>query len=108
MAYKLHQSNPPATTLTDLYTVPAGKAAVISTIAVAAVGGTVDGAFRIALRQDGSAVANQHYVAKDVTLAMGEAKYYTLGITMEETDVLSVYASHGSIAFNAFVDEVDV
>lgn len=107
MAYRLFQSNPSATTLTDLYTVPAGKEAVISTVAVAAVGGTVDGAFRIALRQDGSAVANQHYIAKDVTLGMGEAKYLTLGVTLEATDVLSVYASHGSIAFNAFVDEVD-
>ena len=53
MAYKvLGQSAPSATTNTDVYTVPSGKSAVISTLAICNRG-TANATYRIAVRPVG-------------------------------------------------------
>ena len=101
----LGQSNPSATTLTTLYTVPSSTEAVISTITVANLGGSA-ATYRIAVRPDGASVANQHYVAYDVTVAANDTTTITLGITANAADVISVYASTATMAFNAFGSEI--
>ena len=100
----LGQSNPAATTLTTLYTVPASTQTVISTIVVTNLTGTA-ATFRIAVRPAGATIANQHYLAYDVTVGAADSTALTLGITMGATDVLSVYASTTTLAFSAFGSE---
>ena len=100
----LGQSNPSATTLTTLYTVPSAKEAVVSTISVANLTSTA-ATFRIAVRPAGASIANQHYIGYDITVGASDSTLITVGITMAATDVLSVYASTANLAFSAFGDE---
>lgn len=103
----LGQSNPQATQLTTLYTVPSGKEAVISTISVANLTSS-SATYRIAVRPAGASIANQHYFAYDITLGASDTTVITVGITMAASDVLSVYASTANVAFSAFGDEASV
>jgi hypothetical protein len=101
----LGQANPSATTLTTLYTVPSSTEAVVSTITVANLGASA-ATYRIAVRPDGATIANQHYVAYDVTVAANDTTTITLGITVNASDIISVYASTSTMAFNAFGSEI--
>ena len=101
----LGQSAPSATTNTNLYTVPAATSAVVSTIVVANRVGTT-AAYRIAIRPAGATVANQHYIAYDVTVGAGDSTTLTLGITLAATDIITVYASTANLSFNAFGSEI--
>lgn len=100
----LGQSNPAATTATTLYTVPSGKETVISSVVIANLTATA-ATYRIAVRPAGAALANQHYLAYDITVGASDSTALTLGITMAATDVLTVYASTANLAFTAFGDE---
>ena len=101
----LGQSNPAATTNTDLYTVGAGKSAVVSTITVANQAASA-ATFRIAVRPAGAVVAAQHYIAYGSTVAANDTTALTLGITLAATDVVTVYASSATVSFNAFGSEI--
>lgn len=101
----LGQSNPSATTATTLYTVPSATSAVVSTISVANLTGTA-ATFRIAIRPSGASLANQHYLAYDVTVAASDTTVMTLGVTLSTTDVITVYASTSTLAFSAFGSEI--
>ena len=103
----LGQSNPAATTLTTLYTVPAAKEAVVSTISVANLTSTA-ATFRLAVRPAGAAIANQHYIGYDITIGASDSTLITVGLTLATTDVISVYASTANLAFSAFGDEASV
>jgi hypothetical protein len=108
MAYTykvLAQSAPSATTNTDVYTVGAGKQAIISTITVAnrSAGGRT---YRIAVRPAGDTLANEHYLAYDVVLAANDTTALTLGITLTATDVVTVYASTADLSFGIFGSEI--
>ena len=100
----LGQSNPAATTLTTLYTVPALKETVVSSISVANLTAT-DATFRLAVRPAGASIANQMYIGYDITVGASDSTIITVGITLAATDVISVYASTANIAFQAFGDE---
>lgn len=101
----LAQSNPSATTATDIYTVGAGKSAVVSTIVVANLN-SADATFRIAVRPAGATLANQHYIAYNVTVGASDSTTLTLGVTLAATDVVTVYGSTATIAFNLFGSEI--
>ena len=101
----LAQSAPSATTDTDIYTVPAATMAVLSTVVVANRA-AADATYRIAVRPDGATLANQHYVAYDVTVGASDSTTITLGITMDAADVLTVYASSADLSFNVFGSEI--
>lgn len=106
MAYKvLGQSNPSATTATDLYTVPSAKSAVVSTIAIAnrGSGGTT---YRVAVRPAGATLANQHYIAYDVAIPANSTDFLTIGIALATTDVITVYAGLANLSFSAFGNEI--
>lgn len=101
----LAQSAPSATTATDIYTVGASKQAVISTITVcnrAAVAAT----YRIAVRPDGAALANQHYITYDVSVPASDTITLTIGVTLDASDVVTVYASSANLSFNLFGTEI--
>lgn len=101
----LGQSNPSATTLTTLYTVPSATEAVISSIVVANLAAT-SATFRIAVRPNGASIANAQYIAYDITLGASDSTVLTLGVTMDAADVLSVYASSSTVTFSAFGSEI--
>lgn len=106
VAYKvLGQLAPSATTDTTLYTVPSATETVVSTITVcnrAASAGT----FRIAVRPNGATLANQHYLAYDAPIAANAMVALSLGITVDATDVITVYASSANMSFAAFGSEI--
>ena len=101
----LGQSAPGATTATTLYTVPTSTEAVISTIIVANRAATA-ATYRIAIRPNGATLANEHYIAYDVTVGAGDSTTLTLGLTIDAADVLTVYAGNANLSFSAFGSEV--
>ena len=103
----LGQSNPAATTATTLYTVPAGKETVVSSISVANLTATA-ATFRIAIRPGGATLTNAQYFGYDITVGASDSTIITVGITLAATDVITVYASTANIAFQAFGDEATV
>jgi glucose-6-phosphate dehydrogenase assembly protein OpcA len=105
-AYKvLGQSNPSATTLTTLYTVPASTSTVVSTIVIVNLASSA-ATFRVAIRPAGAGIANQHYIAYDAAVAANDSVFLTLGVSLATTDVVSVYASSANVAFAAFGSEI--
>ena len=105
-AYKvLGQSAPSATTDTTLYTVPSATEAVVSSIVVCNRANT-SATYRIAVRPDGAGIANQHYLAYDVTINANATDTYTLGVTCDASDVITVRASTANLTFNAFGSEI--
>jgi hypothetical protein len=101
----LGQSAPAATTNVNLYTVPAATSAVISTIVVANRAGTAS-TYRIAIRPAGVTLANEDYIAYDVTVGGGDSTTLTLGITLAATDIVTIYASTANLSFNIFGSEI--
>lgn len=101
-AYKvLAQSDPAAATLTDAYIVPASTQTIISTICVTNRS-AVATSFRISVAINGAADSNPQYIAYDVPIGGNESIYLTLGITIDATDVIRVYATLATLSFNIF------
>lgn len=100
----LGQSAPSATTNTTLYTVPSGKESVVSTLSVCNRG-IAEVTYRVAVRPAGATLANSHYLVYDMTIEGNDSHFLTIGITLEATDVVTVYASSADLSFSAFGDE---
>lgn len=101
----LGQSNPAATTLTTLYTVPSATQAVVSTVTICNLASSAT-TYRIAVRPAGASIANQHYVAYDAALPANDTVTLTLGVALAATDVVSVYAASANVAFHAYGVEI--
>ncbi len=101
----LGQVNPAATTATTAYTVPSATETVISTITVANLG-PAPTSYRIAVRPNGATLENKHYIAYDVSIAPQETQTLTIGITLDASDVITVFASSATVAFNLFGSEI--
>lgn len=99
------QVQPDADTLTTLYTVPSATQAVFSAINVCNTAST-DATFRIAFRPDGEAISQKHYIIYDATIAGNDTYMINQGMSMDATDVLSVYASASTVCFTGFYAEV--
>lgn len=105
MAVKvLGQAAPVAATPTDLYTVPSGKSAVVSTLVVCNTD-TGASSYRIAVRPAGATLADEHYIVHDASIAGSAADFLTVGITLAATDVVTVYATDAVLSFSLFGDE---
>ena len=102
----LGQSAPANTSNADIYTAPASTQAIVSTVSVANLT-TSAATFRIAVRPAGATVANQHWLAYDVSLGGNDSVTLTLGITLAATDVLTVRSgTANALAFSAFGVEI--
>ncbi len=101
----LGQITPSAASATTLYTVPSATQTVVSTI-VACNQDTATCTIRVAVRPDGATLESKHYLAYDVTLAAKQTITFTLGVTADASDVLTVYSSNAVTSFNAFGSEV--
>jgi hypothetical protein len=105
-AYKvLAQSAPLATTATDVYTVPSSTETIVSTIIIANRAASA-GTFRLSVRPNGAAQADQHYIAYDVPVAANDSTTLTLGITLDASDVVTAYCSSADMSVNVFGTEI--
>jgi hypothetical protein len=102
----LGQSAPSAATATSLYTCPSATQTIISTINVVNTHASNADIIRIAVRPDGATLSNEHYIVYGVSLAAGATFTYTGGITIDATDVITVYSTNGTSSFNAFGSEI--
>jgi hypothetical protein len=101
----LGQSSPSATTNTDIYTVPSGKQAVVSTITVANRAATT-ATYRFAIRPDNESLNVKHYIAYDVAIGANDTTALTIGVSLGADDVLTAYASTASVSFGVFGSEI--
>jgi hypothetical protein len=97
-------SVPTANTLTTLYTVPANTQSLISTINICNTA-SADATYRIAVTSGGSPVLG-NYLIYNATISGNETVSLTQGITMDSSDLIAIFASSSSVAFNAFVMEI--
>lgn len=101
----LGQLYPAITTSGNLYTVPSSTQTICSTISIC---NTANGStsFRIAIRPTGEAVTNKNYLCYDSSIAANDSVLLTLGLSLGATDVVSVYANSGVLAFSLFGVEI--
>jgi hypothetical protein len=92
----LGQSAPSAAVLTDMYTTPALKHTTGRIIVVNR--GILQTQLRIALSPNGDAIADEHYVAYNVTID-GGATGSTIGIILGDGDVVRVWGGTSDLSF---------
>ena len=101
----LGQSNPSATTLTTLYTVPSATQAVCSTLSVCNTGSSAT-TYRVAVRPAGASIAASQYLTYDASIPANDTTVLTIGLALATTDVVSVYAGNANLAFSLFGCEI--
>ena len=104
MAYINKQSAPAATTLTDLYTVPASTQSVVTSVVVCNRGATST-TFRISLAPLGAADATSQYLYYDLTIAANDTFVATIGVLLIATDKIRVYAGNANLTFTLVSNE---
>lgn len=101
----LGQVNPAASGLTTLYSVPSGTQSVCSTLSICNIG--TSNTFRVAVRPSGEALANKHYIIYENALNANDSVMLSLGLSLNSTDVVSVYTpSNSGLAFSLFGSEI--
>jgi hypothetical protein len=104
----LGQSNPAATTVTTLYTVPASTQTVVSSISIANLAAT-SASYRLIIQKSAdvsTTITNAQYIGYDITVGAGDTTIVTVGVTLATGDVIKVYASTATVAFQAFGSEI--
>ena len=101
----LGQVNPAATTATTAYTVPSATQAIVSTISICNQAATA-ATYRIAVRVAGSALSAEEYIVYGATVPASDSTFITVGMTLNATDVVTVYASSATLSFNLFGSEI--
>jgi hypothetical protein len=101
----LGQAFPTANTFFDMYAVPASTSAIISTLNVCNTT-TSNVAFRAAVRPANVALSSKHYIVYDTAIPAQDSIALSLGLTMGNTDVLTVYSFQGNVSFNVFGTEI--
>jgi hypothetical protein len=107
VSYKvLGQAKPAAATATTLYTVPSGSGnyAVVSSLVINNLTSDLSN-IRVAVRPAGATLEDKHYIIYSNSIIPFETQVYTIGITLAETDVVTVYDNAGKCSFNLFGSE---
>lgn len=97
----LGQVNPSATTTTDLYTVPDLTQTTVSSLVICNFGSN-QGTFRVSVHVGGAAAEDKQFLFHTESLANHTTKTVVIGMCLNQTDVIKVYASSGDFAFNLF------
>ena len=97
------QLAPAATTATDLYTVPL-KYICRGRVLMCERGGAA-ATYRIAVREDGVALGSEDYLTIGSSLP-ANTDYHTAELLLDETDVITVYASTADLSFT-FLGELE-
>jgi hypothetical protein len=100
----LGQVNPSVTTATTLYTVPAATSTVCSTLVICNTG--TAGTIRVAVRPAGASLGTVHYIVYGAVISANDSVFLTLGISLAETDVVTVYASTANFVFHLYGSEL--
>jgi glucose-6-phosphate dehydrogenase assembly protein OpcA len=101
----LGQSNPSATTLTTLYTVPSSTSTTVSSLVVCNQASSA-ATFRISIQVAAAADTAKQYLYYDTNVPANDTFIATVGITLATTDVVKCYASSTTLSFNLFGVEV--
>ena len=101
----LAQATLPATTASNIYTVPSATSTVLSTITICNQNSS-QSTYRIAIRPSNEALTTKNYLAYDVPLQANDTTALTLGITLTATDTINVYAANASVSFGLYGSEV--
>jgi hypothetical protein len=102
----LGQAHPAGTAETNVYTVPADTQTIVSTLSITNVTGSSASA-RVWVRIAGASTAHVNAILFDVPLAANSVAAFTLGITLDATDVVTVKSSSGgSLTFQLFGSEI--
>lgn len=101
----LGQIVPTAITLTSLYTVPASKSAVISSIIVCNQNSSSI-LFRIAISVNGAALNSKQYIYYDLPLLPNDTFIATVGISLAAGDIIKVQSNTANVSFNLLGLEV--
>jgi hypothetical protein len=102
----LGQAGPGNTNNTDLYTVPAGREAVISTLSISNVTASPRKA-RIWVRVGGTTATAANQLAEDIDIPANALTALTLGITLGAGDIITVRSdSANALTFMAFGEEI--
>jgi hypothetical protein len=98
----LGQVAPGDTNNADLYTVPEDTVTTVSSIVACNLTGNTPN-FRIAVRPLGATVENEHYIYYGKALAANDSVFIIIGITLSDSDVITVRSSASDeIAFTVF------
>lgn len=97
----LGQVDTAATTVTTLYTVPSETVTTISSIVAANRTGSAI-TFRLSVHVAGASADDKQYLYYDKSVAANDSLTIVIGITLNQTDVLKVYASAVDMSFNVF------
>lgn len=93
---------PSSTSLTDLYTVPTGKTATLSSVTVCNNSGS-QLTFRISVAIAGVADNNKQYLYYDLPIDANDTFIATIGLTLAATDKIRVKTnSANGLSFNCF------
>lgn len=101
----LGQVKPAATTESTLYTVPSGTQSICSTLSVCNTASAV-GTFRVRVKVNNAGDDDKQYICFDAPITAKDTLLLTFGATLGAGDVVGVYSSNGSVAFQLFGSEV--
>lgn len=101
----LGQLAPASATYTGaVYTVPSGKEAICSTLAVSNRASTTD-TFRVRIAIADASSDSKQWLAYDVAVAGNTIVPITIGLTLAATDKVYVGSNGGNLTFQLFGDE---
>lgn len=100
----LGQVFPAAAVAASLYTVPAATQTVCSTLSICNLG--IATTYRVSVRPAGAVQEDKHYLVYNAAINANDSVLLTLGITLSATDVVTVYAANGAVAFSLFGAEI--
>ena len=102
----LGQAHPAGTTEVNLYTVPTGADTIVSTLSITNVTGSAASA-RVWVRVAGATTAHVNAILFDVPIAANTVVAFTLGLTLDVTDIVTVRSSVGNtLTFQLFGSEI--
>ena len=97
----LGQLDPSATTVTTLYTVPDLTQTTVSSLVICNLGGS-GASFRISVHVGGAGADDKQYIFYDEAIAATTTRTVVIGMCLNQTDVVKVYASATNVSFNLF------
>jgi hypothetical protein len=101
----LGQSYPAAATPTDVYTVPTGKQAVVSTFTVCNQS-TFDDKFSIAIIPSGEVLDTKHIVFLNQQITGEDTFVATIGICLNDGDMFQATSTLGTCSFMVTGQEI--
>lgn len=101
----LGQSYPTAATATKIYTVPASKDTVISSITVNNQSTTTSDTFTVAIRVAGAADSTKDKLYTTLTILPLDTFIATVGLTLATTDEIWITSTNGTCSFQLFGQE---